>query len=156
MSPERLLRRLALSAGMRVVEIGPGGGYYARPLSGAVRSLIAVDVQAAMLKRLQRKPRANLLPLRADAMQLPLATRSIDAVVAVTALGEIPSPEAAIAEVRRVLRPGGFFSVSEHWPDPDFIPFARLSDLCRTGGLHLDTHYGGRRNYTATFRTDAV
>ena len=152
LSPDRLRQRLPLSPELTVLEIGAGGGYYARPLSASVRRFIALDLQAAMLDRLRRKPAgATLLPLRADASHLPLADDSIDVVIAVTVLGEVPSAERTIAEVSRVLRLGGIFSVSEHWPDPDFLSFDRVSELCGRSGLMLQARYGRRFNYTATF-----
>lgn len=154
LSPERLQQRLAVSPAMTVLEIGVGGGYYAHPLSRLVRSFIALDLQAEMLNRLRRRPVSPaLLPVQADATDLPFAESSIDVVIAVTVLGEVPSAERTIAEVRRVLRPGGLFSVSEHWPDPDFLSFAHVNELCRNCGLRLQTRFGGRFSYTAAFRT---
>jgi SAM-dependent methyltransferase len=153
LSPERLQQRLALSPELTVLEIGVGAGYYARPLAGLVRRFIGLDVQAEMLKRLRYKPvGAHLLLVQGDATHLPIAAASIDLVIAVTVLGEVPSVETTVVEVRRVLRPGGVFSVSEHWPDPDFLSFAHVSKLCRKSGLQLQQRYGGRFNYTATFR----
>ena len=117
-----------------------------------VRRFIALDLQAEMLHRLRSKPvGAQLLPVQGDATHLPLAESSIDLVIAVTVLGEVPSAERTIAEVRRVLRPGGVFSVSEHWPDPDFLSFSRVNSLCRNSGLELQTRYGARFSYTANF-----
>lgn len=152
LSPEQLQRRLPLSSEMTVLELGVGGGYYAGPLSQFVDRYIGLDVQAGMLRRLrQRHPGAHVVPVRGDAMQLPLADRSIDIVIAVTVLGEVPSAERAIAEARRVLRSGGLLSISEHWPDPDFLAFSHVNALCHRNGLRLQARYGGLRNYTATF-----
>ncbi len=157
LSPERLQQRLALSSQLTVLEIGVGGGYYAKPLSRFVRRFIGLDLQAEMLTRLHERLRgAPVLPVRGDAMDLPIAGGSIDVVIAVTVLGELPSPERTIGEVCRVLRPGGIFSVSEHWPDPDFLSFAHLSALCRKSGLQLEGRYGSRFNYTAIFRANSA
>ncbi|HTL05666.1 MAG TPA: class I SAM-dependent methyltransferase [Gemmatimonadales bacterium] len=156
LGPERLQQRLALAPELTVLELGVGGGYYARPLSRLVRRYIALDLQREMLNRLRRKSGgAALLPVQADATQLPIASGSVDVVIAITVLGEVPSAEKTIAEVRRVLRPGGVFSVSEHWPDPDFLPFGRVNALCERCGLELQGRYGGRINYTANFRAAA-
>ncbi|HSB54342.1 MAG TPA: class I SAM-dependent methyltransferase [Gemmatimonadales bacterium] len=156
LSPERLRRRLTLSPGMTVLEIGVGGGYYARPLAGLVRRFIGLDVQAAMLRRLRaRFVDARLVLVQGDAAHLPIAPHSIDVVLAVTVLGEIRRLEEALEEIRRVLRPGGLFSVSEHWPDPDFLSFARVSRLCRASGMRFQERYGSRFNYTASFRANA-
>jgi ubiquinone/menaquinone biosynthesis C-methylase UbiE len=153
LSPDQLQRRLPLSPEMTVLEIGVGGGYYAGPLSQFVHRFIGLDLQAEMLKRLrQRCPDGRVIPVHGDALHLPLADGVIDIVIAVTVLGEVPSAEGAIAEAHRVLRPGGFLSISEHWPDPDFLAFPQVDALCRKSGLQLQTRYGGRRNYTAIFR----
>jgi ubiquinone/menaquinone biosynthesis C-methylase UbiE len=152
LSPERLAQRLPLSARLAALEIGAGGGYYAHPLSQKVGRLIALDIQAEMLRRLREKPAVpGLLPVRGDAGCLPLADSSLDLVIAVTVLGEVPSAGATIAEVRRVLRPGGTFSVSEHLPDPDFLRFEQVRALCSTNGLLLARRFGARFNYTANF-----
>lgn len=157
LSPERLQQRLALSPELTVLEIGAGGGYYAHPLSRLVRSFIALDLQAEMLTRLRHKPLSGqLLPVQADASHLPIAENSVDVVIAVTVLGEVPSAEKTIAEIRRVLRPSGVLSVSEHWPDPDFLSFGHVNELCRKCGLRLHARYGVRFNYTATFCVNAA
>jgi len=157
LSPERLQERLVLSREMTVLEIGVGGGYYAQPLSALVRRFIALDLQAEMLHRLRAKPvGARLSPVQGDAGHLPIAESSIDVVIAVTVLGEVSSAEGTIAEVRRVLRPGGVFSVSEHWPDPDFLSFSYVDSLCRKSGLQLRARYGARLNYTANFSANAA
>ncbi len=157
LSPEKLQQRLPLSPEMTVLEIGVGGGYYAAPLSQSVHRFIGLDVQGEMLRRLrQRHPGARLLPVQGDAVQLPLADGSIDMVIAVTVLGEVPSAEAAIAEARRVLRSRGILAISEHWPDPDFLPFAYVNALCHKHGLQLQARYGSRRNYTAAFAANSA
>ena len=156
LSPECLQRRLALAPELTALEIGVGGGFYARPLSRFVRHFIGLDLQAQMLNRLRQKPSGSrVLPVQADATKLPFARGSIDLVIAVTVLGELPSAEHAIAEVHRVLRPGGIFSVSEHWPDPDFLSFTYVSELCRKSGFHLHARYGRRFNYTANYLAPA-
>ena len=152
LSPQRLAQRLALTPPLTVLEIGAGGGFYAHPLSRLVRRYVALDIQAGMLQRLGKKsPVAALVPVQADAGRLPFPYGSIDVVIAVTVLGEVPSAEATIAEVRRVLRPDGMFSVSEHRPDPDFLRFEHVRSLCEATGLRLDQRFGSRHNYTANF-----
>ncbi len=152
LSPARLAQRLNMSPHLTVLEIGAGGGYYAHPLSRMVRRFVALDLQTGMLQRLRRKPPVeSLSPIRGDAGRLPFGPGSIDMVIAVTVLGEVPSAEATIGEVRRVLRAGGTFSVSEHWPDPDFLRFELVRRLCEAHGLRLDRRFGTRHNYTANF-----
>lgn len=152
LSPQRLAQRVGLTPHLTVLEIGAGGGFYARPLSRSVRRFVALDIQAAMLRRLRTKSTApGLIPVRGDAGELPFESGSLDVVIAVTVLGEVTSAEATIREVHRALRPGGMLSVSEHWPDPDFIPFDRLKALGESNGLRLERRFGSRHNYTANF-----
>jgi ubiquinone/menaquinone biosynthesis C-methylase UbiE len=70
----------------------------------------------------------------------------------ITVLGELPDRAAALAEVRRVLRPGGRLSVSEQLPDPDYItPRALRSELSTAGFIEDSTR--GLVVYTSTWRT---
>jgi ubiquinone/menaquinone biosynthesis C-methylase UbiE len=117
-----------------------------------VGHFFALDLQREMLQRMRRKgATSRLFAIQGDATRLPVADGSIDLVIAITVLGETPSARSTIAEVGRVLRPGGVFSVSEHWPDPDFIPFDLVDGWCREHGLRLEKRYGRRFNYTANF-----
>jgi ubiquinone/menaquinone biosynthesis C-methylase UbiE len=110
-----------------------------------------------MLHRLRTQPASGrLLLVQGDATHLPIAEGSVDVVIAVTVLGEVPSAGSAVDEVRRVLRPGGVFSVSEHWPDTDFLSFSHVNSLCQERGFQLQSRYGTRRNYTANFTADAA
>ena len=153
LSPEQLATRLPLRADLTACEIGVGGGYYARHLTNAVRRLIGLDLQQAMLHRVQGQGAApNLLLVQGDATALPLADASIDLLIAVTVLGEVPSADAAIAEAGRVLRPDGVLSVSEHLPDPDFVPFKRLERICTSRGFACEARFGRTWCYTANFR----
>ena len=80
-----------------------------------------MDLQRPMLDRVRAKARSpNIRVIQADAMHLPTASASIDIVFAVTVLGEVPVAATAIAEMARLLKPGGLLSISERLPDPDF------------------------------------
>lgn len=48
----------------------------------------------------------------ADVMDLPFVDRSVDIVIAVSLLEHVPEPETALAEIKRVLKPGGYFYCS--------------------------------------------
>ncbi|KAA3466545.1 putative methyltransferase chloroplastic isoform X2 [Gossypium australe] len=93
--------------------------------------------------------------VRADISRLPFKSSSVDALHAGAALHCWPSPSTAVAEISRVLRPGGVFVATTYILDGPFIPFLRtfrqnvmrivgshiflsereLEDLCRTCGL---------------------
>ena len=85
-------------------------------------------------RRVHQAVPANADFIAASAMQLPLASSSVDHVSLITVLGEMPTRSVALAEFRRVLRPPGFLSISEQLPDPDFVTRKTLRrELCAAG-----------------------
>ncbi|OBI82965.1 class I SAM-dependent methyltransferase [Mycobacterium sp. 1245805.9] len=74
--------------------------------------VLGIDRSAAMLARAVRvESGAQIGFLRANAQQLPLRDETVDAVVSVGVLQFMPDPAAALAEMARVLRPGGRLAV---------------------------------------------
>ena len=114
-------------AGRRVLEIGCGSAPCSRWLARQGADVVALDLSGGMLARAAELNRATgtAVPLlQADAGALPLATASAD--VACSAYGGLPfvaDAGAVLAEVTRVLRPGGRFVASVNhpmrWPFPD-------------------------------------
>lgn len=105
----RSIERLALRLGERVLVVGCGTGLDFPFLPVDVR-VTAGDISPAMVRRAQG--RADALALDADvrvldAHRLDLPDASFDAVVLHLVLAVVPDPVVAIAEVRRVLAPGG-------------------------------------------------
>jgi ubiquinone/menaquinone biosynthesis C-methylase UbiE len=103
---ERLLGR-PLRAGERVLDAGCGTGYLAAGLRRARPdvSVTGADLSTGMLDRARA---AGADPLvQADAGRLPFADGAFDVVVARGVLHHLPDVTAALAEWRRVLRPGG-------------------------------------------------
>jgi SAM-dependent methyltransferase len=98
------LARDALEArrGERVLEIGFGGGALLRALSADGALVSGVDTSAAMVARSKRSA-VHLAPV--DALPFPAA--SFDKAVSLNSLYFWPDPEAAMAELARVVRPGG-------------------------------------------------
>jgi ubiquinone/menaquinone biosynthesis C-methylase UbiE len=97
-----------LGARSTVLELGVGTGRIALPLGGRVGRLIGVDIARPMLARLREKPgSARVTPILADVLALPFADASFDAVVSVHVFHLVPEWRRVLAEVRRVLAPGG-------------------------------------------------
>jgi putative ABC transport system permease protein len=112
----RMVRALRLDRGSRVLEIGCGTGLNLPLLSEAVSPagrVVAVDLTPEMLARARRRVRegglSNVTLLNGDAASLPFGDGSFDGVLGSLSLTVIDDPERALAECRRLLRPGGWF-----------------------------------------------
>jgi len=137
----------------RVLELGIGTGLNLRHYR-SVEQVIGIDPDPYMLRRAKRRavsapfPTALLLN-RAEA--LPFGDASFGTVVATLVFCTVSDPQAAVREVRRVLKPGGTFRFLEHvrMKSP---PLARLQEALTPlwrrlfGGCHLD------RDTLATFQ----
>jgi SAM-dependent methyltransferase len=142
-------RLLGDVAGRRVVEIGCGSAPCSRWLRTAGADVVALDLSAGMLARAQELNRDTGIEvplLQAEAGALPLATGSVDIVC--SAFGGLPfvsDASVALAEVARVLRPGGRFVASVNhpmrWPFPDSPD---------PGDLQVTSSYFDRRPYVET------
>lgn len=119
----RQRRKVLPLASGDVLEIGIGTGLNA-PFydKSRVRRIVGVDPAAQMHPLALRRIRAagldvELIGLSAE--KLPLQDASFDSVVCTYSLCTIPNAPAALAELRRVLKPGGKFLFSEHGLAPD-------------------------------------
>ncbi len=135
--------------GERLLEVGVGTGYYSLELAewvAPVGTLELFDLQQEFLDHVMRaageRGLTNLVPTRGDATQLPYEDGSIDAVVLTAVLGEIPDGDAALREIRRVLRPGGRLVVGELFGDPHFTTRASLERMGAAAGLRLEETSG--------------
>jgi SAM-dependent methyltransferase len=116
-----------------VVEIGPGTGVNLDYLRPGVR-WTGVEPNAylradAVAEAARRGVTARVLP--GVAARLPMPDRSVDAVIATLGLCSVPDQDAALAEVRRVLRPGGRFVFVEHVGAPRGTWLRRAQRLVR-------------------------
>jgi len=154
----KTLEKFGVKPGDTVLEPGPGSGYFtveAARIVGSAGRIVCLDIQPEMIAMLQARLDengvANAHPLVGDATDLPLADGSVDAAYLVTVLGEVPDRVAALAELRRVLRPGGVLAFSESLTDPDYVFQRELRDLCRAAGFQELSCSGELLGYTMTF-----
>lgn len=159
LSPRRLAARLHLTAASHVLEVGAGSGFYSAEVARAVPGgrLELLDLQPEMLGKARRKLEAeglsgNVGYTAANAGVLPFEDESFDLIFLVAVLGEIRDRADFLAEARRVLKAGGVLSVSEHLPDPDFSPRAKVRSLVEEAGFEFVGHSGAWWSYTANFR----
>jgi SAM-dependent methyltransferase len=112
---ERLLEVLAPVPGERLLELGPGTGYYTIPVAQRLDDgrLFIADIQQQMLDHTMRRAAdagiSNVEPALADAQSLPYADGYFDGAFTVTALGEVPDPDQALRELARVSQALGTF-----------------------------------------------
>ncbi|MFG3342183.1 class I SAM-dependent methyltransferase [Glycomyces sp. NPDC048151] len=110
-------RRARLLAGLsgRVLEVGCGHGVNFPHYPDAVTELVAVEPEAH-LRALARAEAAgrNAVVLDGQAEALPVESGSFDAVVATLVLCSVEDQDRALAEIHRVLRPGGALVCLEH------------------------------------------
>jgi arsenite methyltransferase len=128
---------LQLPEGGVALDVGSGPGNVTTSLAhaaGADGLALGIDISEPMLTRAVRAaagPQVGFL--RADAQKLPFRDGSFDAAISLAVLQLIPEPAAALAEIGRVLKPGGRLAV--------MVPTLRLPvDLWRalpTGGAHI-------------------
>ncbi|HEX6782375.1 MAG TPA: methyltransferase domain-containing protein [Solirubrobacterales bacterium] len=157
---ERLRSVLRPQPGERLLEIGVGTGYYSCDLAEWIApggTLELFDLQQEFLDHVMRaageRGLGNLVPTQGDATRLPYEDASVDAVVLTAVLGEIPDSAAALAEIRRVLRPDGRLVVGELFGDPHFTTCGSLERMGAAAGLSLSERSGNWFGYFA--RLDA-
>jgi ubiquinone/menaquinone biosynthesis C-methylase UbiE len=159
---DRLRSVLVPAPGERVLEIGPGTGYYTLDMAewvGPEGRVEIFDLQQKFLDhvsgRAGERGIANVVPTQGDATALPYEDASIDAVALTAVLGEIPDPVAALREIRRVLKPGGRLVVGELFGDPHFTTIASLKRQTAEAGLTFETHSGNWFAYFGRFSPTA-
>jgi SAM-dependent methyltransferase len=159
----RLRHALAPRPGERILEIGPGTGYYSLPLAQWLApdgTLDVFDIQQKMLdhtlRRAHERGIVNIRATQGDARSLPYADGVFDAAVLVPVLGEVPDQERVLAELARVLKPGGRIVVGEIALDPHMVRAGTLQERANRVGLRLDQRLGPRLGYFARLIAPAV
>jgi SAM-dependent methyltransferase len=148
---EWLFDRLPLDATDLVLDVAAGTGHVARRLAPQVRTVVALDATGAMLEQGREHAPGNVLFVRGDAEQLPFLDESFDVVVTRFAIHHFEAPEDQLAEMRRVLRPGGRLAVAdlvahpeaaatqnrfETLRDPSHVRMLELHELTALVGTH--------------------
>lgn len=139
-------RELLAQARGRVLELGAGTGLNLGHYPQSIESLTMVEPDPHMTKQLRQKlddsgMSAEISVVEAPGEDLPFADGSFDTVVVTLVLCTVPDPETSLAEIKRVLAPGGQFLFLEHvrahddglarWQDRLEGPWKFLADGCR-------------------------
>ena len=164
--PGPLIARSGIRKGMVVLEVGCGSGAYTLHVARAVGErgqVHALDIQAAMLRQLEAKLSRpenqdvqNVRLVERSAYGLPFEDGTLDLVYMITVLPEIPEQGRALAQVLRVLKPGGILAVSEFLPDPDYPLRSTTVRRGLAAGFELDAALGNFWTYTVRFKKPDV
>jgi len=130
----------------RVLEIGIGSGMNLPFYRPPVREVLALEPAPRLMTMARTASRASSMPvtfLEASAEAIPLDKHSVDTIVTTWTLCSIPQAATALADMRRVMRPGGKLLFVEHGLAPD-QGVRRWQDRltpawrCISGGCHLN------------------
>jgi SAM-dependent methyltransferase len=125
--PDEAVRWMTGSAPGRVLELGAGTGKLTAGLVAQGHDVVATDPTAQMLRRLRKQMRSTRV-VQGRAEQIPLASSTVDVVVAGQAFHWFDASR-ALDEVARVLRPGGSFALAWNLRDETVPWVRRLSRL---------------------------
>ncbi len=128
----------------RVVELGAGTGLNLSHYPETVSELLLTEPNPHMAAKLRKRARSSSLEasvIVAPAERLPFHDASVDTVVATLVFCTVTNPQRALAEVARVLRPGGQFLFAEHvrsaspraarWQDRFNLPWSWYACGCQ-------------------------
>jgi ubiquinone/menaquinone biosynthesis C-methylase UbiE len=140
------LRDIGVRTGVDVLEIGCGPGVMLEVAAGLVSPgrLHGADADPELVRRararLAERGIAGVDVGLAVAGRLPHPDGVFDLVYMITVIGELPDPDAGLADARRVLKPGGVLAVTEQVFDPHYTRPQRVRRLCESAGFrHLGT-----------------
>jgi SAM-dependent methyltransferase len=159
-------------SGLRVLDAGAGTGGATRALLTMGAMVAAVDLSTSMLAELNRQTGGQVPTTVADIRALPMADSTYDAAVAAFVINHFDDPATAVAELRRVTRPGGVvvattFGTDDHPIKPavdevlagyGFVPpewylvlkYTRMPLIATSAALSAVGRAGGLSDVTAT------
>ncbi len=141
-------RKLPISTGTRLLDLGCGAGRHAFESARRGASVVALDtdrgelaqvaaIATAMAEAGEISSATAIRPAAGDATRMPFADDSFDIVIAAEVLEHIPADQAAMAEIARVLRPGGIAAVTVPAWLPERICWLLSDDYHNVPGGHL-------------------
>jgi ubiquinone/menaquinone biosynthesis C-methylase UbiE len=124
---EQLRRFLAPTGAERALDVGTGAGAFALALAPLVREVVAVDVVPELLDQARLRAPENVTLVEADARTLPFEAAAFDLAVTARTLHHAHRPELVVAEMTRVLRPGGTMLVVDQLAPVDPLAAIELN-----------------------------
>lgn len=156
-SPRKHADRLPIGERSTVLELGPGSGYYSIEVARRIPKghLELFDIQQEMLEKCRSKFQAaginNVGYTLGNGSDPPFKENTFDVVYMVTVFGEIEDQTSCLTGIKRILKPGGSLSISEHYPDPDFTSLSEVKEAAISAGFKFTYSLGRRWSFTANF-----
>jgi len=141
--------KLGLESGDRLLDLGCGFGRHAYQAARLGAEVVAFDAGADEVRKVldtfgamaaagELDPVASRVgSVQGDALALPFPDGSFDRVIASEILEHIPADETAMAELARVLRPGGSMAVTVPRCGPEFVNWALSDEYHNVPGGHI-------------------
>jgi SAM-dependent methyltransferase len=135
--------RFPIASGDRLLDLGCGAGRHAAEACRRGATVVALDMSAPDLKEARDRmtefdaPGSRSVAVQGDALQLPFADGTFDRIIAAEVLEHIPADEAAMAELARVLRPGGLVAVTVPRWGPEQVCWALSDAYHQVEGGHI-------------------
>jgi ubiquinone/menaquinone biosynthesis C-methylase UbiE len=145
----RRIAQLAVARPVTMLDVGCGTGLLAERVHNALPQVTVwgIDLVPKMLFEGHRRWKSHaghLFPVQADSERLPFASDSFDVVTCANSFHHYPHQERAVAEMRRVLRPGGRLLVIDGYRDRPWGWF--IYDVC-VAGVEGEVHHASARRF---------
>lgn len=141
--------RLGVAPGDKLLDLGCGFGRHAYQAARLGAQVVACDAGADEVRKVQDTfgamavageldaDKARVGAVRGDALRLPFSDGTFDRVICSEVLEHIPNDEGAMAELARVLRPGGTMAITVPRCGPEFINWALSEEYHNVPGGHV-------------------
>jgi ubiquinone/menaquinone biosynthesis C-methylase UbiE len=159
-NPARKVDSIGLTGSERVLEVGPGPGFYSVQIARRLTygRLDLFDLQTEMLDKARRQLELagfhDVGFTTGEASDgFPYPEHTFDAAFLAAVIGEVPDKPACIRSLGRVLKPGGQLVFAEAFPDPDRMSVRELRDLVEPENFVFVQATGNRWHDIVRFRS---